>query len=129
MAFCSQAGEKDKKCVRDLVRAVADNLRQLASVEARVRAGVAGRAHLIDSDQQGITITVKSYRFHELVMAGGVTLTPIFLARPRIKRHPPGGERAAQGFVVHPSKHEDFLGVELLDNGRHQAGVIMLKHR
>jgi hypothetical protein len=42
-------------------------------VEAGPVAGVAGRADLVDLDQQGVAIAVQRHRLHPLLVPGGVT--------------------------------------------------------
>src|SRR5580704_2345405 len=49
-------------------------------VEAGPVAGVAGRADLVDLDQQGVAIAVQRHRLHPLLVPGCVTLHPVLLA-------------------------------------------------
>src|SRR5690606_247056 len=81
-----------------LLGSVADHCRQLPVGEAGLGAGVAGSAYLVDLDQQCIAIAIDGYGLHELVMAGGIALTPIFLAGARVEGDSASSQRAVQGF-------------------------------
>ena len=52
-------------------------LAEQVGVEAGARAGVAGRALLVDLEQHGVTVAVEPDRLHPLAMAGGLALDPV----------------------------------------------------
>mgnify|MGYP007026096110 CR=1 FL=1 len=54
-------------------------------------------------------------------------LTPILLPGPRPECDASGGEGTSDGFVVHIADHQYLFGIELLDDGRDQAFVIVLE--
>src|SRR6478735_6160149 len=106
---------------------VANDGVELAAVEARPGPGVAGRADLVDPDQQRIAVAVHGERLDPLHVPGGVSLAPVLLAGARIERDAPAGQGAVQRLVVHPAQHQHLVGVELLDDGGHQAGAVALE--
>ena len=98
----------------------------LHRLAAGMRPGaVAGAgADLVDLDQEGVAVAVQGHGPHVLVVAGGVPLAPVLPPGAGPEGHPPLGQGATQGLVVHPPDHEDLAGVELLDDGAHQAGGV-----
>ena len=97
------------------------------AVEAGARAGVAGRADLLDPDEQGVAVTVQRNCSDVLRVAGGVALAPVLTAASGPECHPPRRQRAAKSFVVHPADHEDLTAVVLLHNGTHEAVGVTLQ--
>ena len=93
---------------------------QQVGVEAGAVAGVAGRALLVDLDQQGVAVAVEADLLDPLAVAGGLALDPVLLAGPAPVRRPAGGQGAVQRLVVHPAQHQHLAGVVLLHHGRHQ---------
>ncbi len=91
--------------------------------------GVAGRTDLLDGDEQGIAVAVERDRADPLDVTAGVPLAPVLLAGPRPEGHPTSGQGAAQGLVVHPTEHQHFQGVVLLNDGGDQPGCIARKAR
>lgn len=73
------------------------------------------------ANEEGIPIAVQRYGFHVLHVAGGVSLTPKFVAGSGPVRRAAIGERAVEGFVVHPPHHEHLLRFVVLNNRAHQA--------
>ncbi len=98
--------------------------RKIPSVEACPGSCVARRANLVNLDQQCVTVAVQCSGFDPLDVAGGIALAPIRLAGARIERDPAAGKRPAKGFGIHPAQHQDFTGVELLDNCSNQSGCV-----
>src|ERR687886_3019849 len=94
---------------------------QLA-VEAGALAGVAGRALLVDEDQQRVAVAVQADVAHPLAVPGGLPLHPVLAPAARPVGGPAGGQGAAQRLVVHPRDHEHLAGVVLLDHGGDQTG-------
>src|SRR6476619_2176461 len=79
---------------------------ELSPLEAGPRAGVAGRADLVDAHEQGVAVAVECHGLHELGVPGGVALAPVLLPAAGPERHPAPGEGAVQRLVVHPPDHE-----------------------
>lgn len=100
---------------------------EFPAVEAGVGSGVAGSAHLVYADQQGVAVAIHGQGLDPLHMSGRVALTPILLAGARVKRHPAGGHGPVQGLVIHPAEHEDLVGVELLDHRRNKPCAVAFK--
>src|SRR6478735_5035990 len=98
-----------------------------AGVEAGAVAGVAGRADLVDRDEQRVPVAVEAHRLHPLDVAARVALAPVLLPAARPERHPALPERAAQGLVVHPADHEDVAGVVLLHDGSDESVLVALE--
>ena len=94
--------------------------RDQVGVEAGAVAGVAGRALLVDLDQQGVAVAVEPDLLDPLPVAGGLALDPVLLARAAPVRRPAGRQRAGQRLVVHPAQHQHLAGVVLLHHRRHQ---------
>ena len=67
------------------------------------------------------------HRLDPLDVAGRVALAPVLLAGAGIERDPAAGHGAVQRLVVHPAEHQHLVGVELLDDGGHQAGAVALE--
>src|SRR5918997_2885137 len=111
-ANASRDGEVSPSRTGDLQRAV----------EAGALAGVAGRALLVDQDQQGVAVAVQPDVADPLAVAGGLALHPVLAPAARPVGGPAGGEGAAQRLVVHPGDHEHLTGVVLLDDGGDQPG-------
>src|SRR4051794_23460048 len=59
-----------------------DRGQRTAGVEAGVRAGVAGGAHLVHLDQQGVAVAVDAHGLHVLGVPGRVALAPVLLPGP-----------------------------------------------
>src|SRR5918998_1428918 len=118
-ANSSRAGEVSPSRTDDL---------QLA-VEAGPLAGVAGRALLVDEDQQGVTVAVQPDVADPLPVSGGLALDPVLAPAARPVRGPAGGQRATQRLVVHPGDHEHLTGVVLLDDGGDQPGGVAAQER
>src|SRR3712207_642228 len=68
---------------------------QLA-VEAGALAGVAGRALLIDEEQQRVAVAVQADVAHPLAGPGGLPLYPVLAPAGRPGGGPAGGQGAAQ---------------------------------
>src|SRR5690606_15072054 len=94
--------------------------RQLGE-EARGFAGVAGRAHLLDPDQQRPAGAVQRHRPHVPAGAGGPTLPPVAAAAAGPVGGPAGGQRPVQRLVVHPGEHQDLAGAVFLHHRGDQA--------
>ena len=88
---------------------------------------MAGHSDLVDLHEQGVVVAVEGGRVHILCVAGGVALTPVFLAAARPEGDASLNEGAAQRFPVHPAEHEHLVGVPLLDDRGQQPGVV--EHR
>src|SRR5689334_18789904 len=86
------------------------------AVEAGARAGVAGRADLLDRDEQRVRVAVEGGGAHVLHVARGVALAPVLLSRAGPEGHSALGERAPHGLPVHPAEHEHLAGALLLDD-------------
>src|SRR5258708_15596959 len=106
---------------RRLFGSFTDHSVQYVGVPAGAVAGVAGRTHLVDLDQQGVAVAVERDGLDPLLVAGGVPLHPVLLAAARPVGAPPGGQGAVQGLVVHLSHHEHFACVVLLGDGGNEA--------
>src|SRR3712207_8864366 len=90
---------------------------QLA-VEAGPLAGVAGRALLVDEEQQRVAVAVQADVADPLAVPGGLPLHPVLAPAARPVGGPAAGQGAAQRLVVHPGDHEHLTGVVLLEIGR-----------
>src|SRR3712207_2831773 len=84
------------------------------AVEAGALAGVAGRALLVDHDQQRVAVAVQPDVADPLAVPGGLPLHPVLPPAARPVGGPAGGEGTAQRLVVHPGDHEHLTGVVLL---------------
>src|SRR4051794_15610850 len=97
------------------------------AVEARAGAGVAGRALLVDLEQERVAVAVHADPAYPLAVTRGVALGPVLRATAAPVRRAPGLERAGEGLVVHPSQHQHLAGVVLLGHRRDQSGVVPLQ--
>jgi hypothetical protein len=85
---------------------------------------MAGRADLVDADQQGVAVAVGGDRADVLDVPGGVALAPVLPTRPAPEPGPPGGEGAAHRLGVHPGDHQHgAVGVVLDHRGQEPGGV------
>src|SRR5256885_4059719 len=69
---------------------------QQVGIEARVVAGVAGRADLVDLKQHGVAVTIQPHRVHVLCVPRGLTLDPVLLSRTGVVGRLAGFQRAGQ---------------------------------
>ena len=88
---------------------------------------MASRSHLVNFYQNGISIAIQREGLHILGMSRRIALTPLLLPGPRPECDASGGEGTSDGFVVHIADHQYLFGIELLDDGRDQAFVIVLE--
>ena len=102
---------------------------QIVVVEAGARAGVAGGADLVDTDEQGVTVAVQGNGPDVLGVARGVALAPVLATAARPEGHPPRGQRATKSLVVHPADHEHLAAVVLLDDGTYETAGVALQPR
>jgi len=84
-------------------------------------AGMAGDATLLDEQQQRVAVTIQAQFAQPLNLSRGLALAPKPLARTRPITGAALGKGRAHRIAVHPSVHQDFAGVVLLHDGRHQA--------
>src|SRR4051794_28069138 len=98
-------------------------------VEAAALAGVAGRALLVDQQQQGVAVAVQPDVAAPLPGTGGLSLPPVLLAAARPVGGPAGAEGAVQRLVVHPGDHQHLAGVVLLDDGGDEPRGIAAQQR
>ena len=118
-------GPKVRRC-RDRSAAIATRREQDVVVEAGVRAGVAGRAGLVDGEQHRVAVAVEPDLDDALGVAGGLALDPVLLARAAPVGPPPGRQGAVQRLVVHPAQHQHLTGAVLLhDGGDEPVGVAL----
>src|ERR1039458_9495636 len=101
---------------------------QVVILETGACPGMAGRAHLVDTDEQCVTVAVERHRLDVLRMARGVALAPVLTAAAGPERHPPGGQGAMQRLVVHPADHEHLTAVMLLRSEEHTSELQSLRH-
>ena len=99
------------------------------AVEAAALAGVAGRALLVDQQEQRVAVAVQAHVAHPLAVPRGLALHPVLAAAARPVGRPAGGEGAVQRLVVHPGEHEHLAGVVLLHHGGHQARGVAAQQR
>ena len=71
-------------------------------VEAAAVTGVAGGSYLFDLGEEGVGVAVVAELDEALGVTAGLTLDPEFLAGAAPVRHLLGGERAFDGFAIHP---------------------------
>src|SRR5690349_19192109 len=100
---------------------------EVALVEARARAGVAGGADLVDAHEQRVAVAVERHRLDALVVAARVPLAPVLLTAARPEGHAALGEGPAQRLVVHPAEHQHLAAVVLLDDRGDQAMGVALE--
>ena len=92
-----------------------------ASLEKTI---VAGRADLLDLDQQRVAVAIKRDVFHGLRVAAGLALHPELLARAAPEMGLAGGEGGLERGAVHPRHHQHAPGGLLLDDrGDEAVGV------
>src|SRR3954453_22447722 len=98
-------------------------------VEAPPLPGAAGRALLVDEDQQRVAVAVQPHLADPLPVSGGLALHPVLAAAARPVRRPACRQGAVQRLVVHPREHEHLTGVVLLDDGGDQPRRIAAQER
>ena len=96
----------------------------LAVFEAGAGAGVAGRAFLVDEDEQGVGVAVDEDLLDVLTMAAGLALDPVLLPAAGPERAPPGRRGPADRLGVHPAHHQDLTRVVLLHHCWDQPGRV-----
>src|SRR5215207_1503389 len=74
-------------------RALSLDRAEIAGIEAGAVPGVARGAHLVDPDQERVTVAVERHGAHHLDVTGGVALAPVVPAAPR----PVGDPALGQG--------------------------------
>src|SRR5665648_217673 len=102
---------------------------QIVVVETGARTGVAGRADLVDPDEQCVTVAVQRDSLDVLRVAGRVALAPVLTAAAGPERHPSRRQRASKRLVVHPADHQHLTAVVLLHDGTHQTLAVALQTR
>src|SRR3954453_22770872 len=98
-------------------------------VEAPPLPGAAGRALLVDEDQQRVAVAVQPHLADPLPVSGGLALHPVLAAAARPVRRPACRQGAVQRLVVHPREHEHLAGVVLLDDGGDQPRGVAAQQR
>ena len=95
MAVLACSSGTVRRCVDPLawsagrpVASPADDGVELAAVEAGPGSGVAGCAHLVHPNQQGIAVAVHGKGLDPLDVSGGVALAPVLLPGAGVERHP-----------------------------------------
>jgi len=96
-------------------------------VEAGAIAGVAGRADLVDGDEQRITVAVEPNALDPLDVTARVALAPVLLPTARPEGDSALGQGAVQRLVVHPPDHEHIARVVLLDDSGDEAVLVALE--
>src|SRR3954452_19705439 len=99
------------------------------TVEAGPLPRVAGRALLVDQDQQRVAVAVQAHLADPLPVPGGLALHPVLAPAAGPVGGPPGGKGAVQRLVVHPGEHEHLSGVVLLDDGGDQPRRVAAQQR
>src|SRR5919112_1599058 len=99
------------------------------AVEAGALAGVAGRALLVDEDQQRVAVAVQPDVADPLAVTGGLALDPVLPPRAAPEGRPPGRQRPVQRLVIHPAHHEHLEAVVLLDHGGEEPVGVPLPPR
>ena len=102
-------------------------IRQIFVEEAGMAAGMAGRAHLIDSGQQGIHIAVAGQGPDILIMPAGIALDPELLPAPGPVGHLSGQNGMLIGLFIHIRDHQHLVSGRVLDNDRQQAVTVLYK--
>src|SRR4051794_11082735 len=96
----------------------------LAAVEARALAGVAGGAVGLDEGEQRVAVAVQAQRADRLRVAGGRALVPLLGARAAVEGQLARLLGAAQRLGVHVREREDLAGAPVLDDARDQALLV-----
>src|SRR4051794_39220187 len=96
----------------------------LAAMEARALAGVAGGAGGLDEGEQRVAVAVQAQRADRLRVARGRALVPLLGARAAVEVQLARLQSAAQGLGVHVRKREDLAGAPVLDDARDQALLV-----
>src|SRR5674476_446804 len=94
---------------------------QIVTIEAGASAGMAGRADLVDADEQRVTVTVQRDGLDILRVARRVALAPVLAAAAGPVSHPSRRQRAMKRLIVHPADHEHLTAVVLLNDSTHEA--------
>jgi len=85
-------------------------------------AGVTGRtADLINFQNHGIIVTVDSYFFDYLYIAGGFSFYPKLLPGTAVIRGLSGGESGFPSLLIHKRQHQYLPGFIILNNSRYQS--------
>src|SRR5450756_2462115 len=100
------------------------NRAQIVLVEAGACAGMTGRADLVDTDEQCVTVAVQRDSLDVLRVARCVALAPVLTAAAGPERHPSRRQRPMKRLVVHPADHEHLTAVVLLHDGTHEAVAV-----
>jgi hypothetical protein len=102
---------------------------KIVIVEAGTRSGVAGRADLVDTNEQRVTVTVQGDGLDVLHMTRGVALAPVLAAASRPECHPTRRQGAMKCLIVHPADHENLAAVVLLHDGTDKTTGVALQTR
>jgi hypothetical protein len=89
--------------------------------ETAATPGVASDARLIDQQQHRIAVAIKAELAQQLNLPGGLTLSPELGARPRPIAGAALVEAGPHRIAVHPRQHQDFAGIVLLRDRRHET--------
>src|SRR3954452_6318074 len=118
------AGALGQRALEDGQRLVRRRRLEVAVVEARALAGVAGRAGGLDQRQQRVAVAVQPQGLHRLRVAGGRALVPQLAAgaRPQVKLA--RGTRALDGLGVGVGQGEHLAGAPVLHDDRHEAALV-----
>ena len=98
---------------------------ELAVVEARALAGVAGGAVRHDERQHGVGVAVVAQRLDGLGVARGRALAPQLVARAAPQVQLAGRARGLERLGVHVREREDLARLPVLDHAGHQPALVV----
>ena len=78
-------------------------------------------ALLIDQQQHHIAVAIEAQLAQQLNLPGSLTLSPELRARPRPITGAALVEASSHRLAVHPGQHQNFPGIVLLGDGRHET--------
>jgi hypothetical protein len=94
---------------------------EFAEKAAAVTSMAGDSPHLLHFEHDYVAIAVEPDLLNKLHVARFLALTPQTLARARPVYRPAGTHRLRERFAVHPRRHQQPAGADLLCNGRDQA--------
>src|SRR3954453_13797681 len=96
----------------------------LAVVEARARAGVAGGAGGLDEGEERVAVAVEAQGPDRLGVARRGALVPLLVARAAVEVQLAGVPGALEGLFVHVGEGQDLAGAPVLDDARDESALV-----